>query len=118
MLDELRNTAEGFFVQFQRSYCCERASQRLRVFELLPASCSHRREILRRNVVRFAFEVNSAVIHPYRSVGKASNGREVMRDEENRHALTFQFLNAADATLLEENVAHRECLVYDEDVRI
>ena len=45
-------------------------------------------------------------------------GVKIMRNKNNRHALMFEVQNTANASLLEEQVAHRKGLVDDENVGI
>src|SRR5262245_10789534 len=62
--------------------------------------------------------MNLAVVHPDRSIRQAPHRLEVMRHEENRHALLLHLLDASHAALLKENVADRKRLVDDEDIGI
>src|SRR5687767_1148053 len=62
--------------------------------------------------------MNSAVIHPDDPVGEAPDGIEIMRDEQDRHALMLELLDTTDAALLKEDVANGKRLVDDQDVGI
>jgi hypothetical protein len=58
------------------------------------------------------------VFHPDDTIGKAADGREIMRNENDRSALAFERLYSANATLLKENVADRKRFIHHEDIRI
>src|SRR5262245_31824537 len=58
------------------------------------------------------------MFHPDRPIRQTPNRFQIVRYEDDRHALPFHLLDPADAPLLEKDVADRQRLIHYQDIRI
>src|SRR6266478_4372778 len=115
---ELRYSCGCLFGDIEVGRGQDRFSDRFFLHDLFSSAGHHGGEVLRYDLVRLSLQMDLPMIHPDRPVGQASDRFHVVRDENDRHTLPLELLNPPDATLLEEDVADRESLIHDQDVRV